>query len=225
MNACHRGRARARARGLPRVRRAAAVVAASALCAAQAFALTTSNAIAATPLCASAAEAGDVQQRLAAPRANYWSVAAALNVSEAAVLSAVAAARGAATSGSAFREVWESMRAWPEAVSIVMKDGHVFEVHGRVTPGEPSAQSRYFNLKGHDGLSGHLRPDLVAGIYAVELPGRTGPEFGVAFASSTGSVSFAVYVPAGDEATPEGRRAWEATKALIARLPALCPGP
>jgi hypothetical protein len=31
-----------------------------------------------------------------------------------------------------------------------------------------------------------------------------------------------VYVPAGDEATPEGLKAWQATRALIAAAPPLC---
>jgi putative heme iron utilization protein len=176
-------------------------------------------------LCAAAPQAADARRLLAEPRANFWGVAGKLGASEAAVLSAVAAERGAATSGDAFLQVWESLRTWPEAVTIVMKGGHVFEVHGKVAAGEPSKVSRYFNLQGHEGLSGHLRPDLVAGIYAVELPGRNGPEYGIAFADATGSVAFAVYVPAGDEFTPEGLKAWQATRALIASRPPLCAAP
>jgi putative heme iron utilization protein len=180
---------------------------------------------AAAALCADAAQAADVREQFAEPRANFWTIAARLGLTEAAVLSTVAAERGAATRGEAFATVWESLRTWPEAVAIVLKDGHVFEVHGRIAAGEPSKTSRYFNLQGHDGLAGHLRPDLIAGIYAVELPGRTGPEYGVAFADASGSVSFTVYVPAGDEATPEGRAAWQRTRELIGRLPALCAAP
>jgi putative heme iron utilization protein len=176
-------------------------------------------------LCAPAPLAADARRALAEPRANFWGVAAKLVATEAAVLSAVAAERGAATAGEAFLPVWASLRAWPEAVAIVLKGGHVFEVHGRIAAGEPSTVSRYFNLQGHEGLSGHLRPDLVAGIYAVELPGRNGPEYGIAFADASGSVAFTVYVPAGDEFTPAGLQAWQATRALIAARPPLCPAP
>jgi putative heme iron utilization protein len=173
-------------------------------------------------LCAAAPQAAEVRRLLAEPRANYWGVAGKLGTSEAAVLSAVAAERGAATAGDAFLPVWESLRAWPEAVAIVMKGGHVFEVHGKIAAGEPSKVSRYFNLQGHEGLSGHLRPDLVAGIYAVELPGRTGPEYGIAFADESGGVAFVVYAPAGDEFTAEGLKAWQATRELIASRAPLC---
>lgn len=176
-------------------------------------------------LCAAAPIAADARRLLAEPRANYWGVAGKLGASEAVVLSAVAAERGAATNGDAFLPVWESLRTWPEAVAIVMKGGHVFEVHGRIAAGEPSKVSKYFNLQGHEGLAGHLRPDLVAAIYAVELPGRTGPEYGIAFADAAGGVAFTVYVPAGDEFTPEGLKAWQATRALIAASPPLCPVP
>ena len=175
------------------------------------------------PLCAPASVAAEARRLLAEPRANYWGVATKLATSEAAVLGAVAAERGAATVGDAFLAVWESLRTWPEAVAIVMKGGHVFEVHGKIAAGEPSKVSKYFNLQGHEGLSGHLRPDLVAAIYAIELPGRNGPEYGIAFADAAGSVAFAVYVPAGDEFTPEGLKAWQATRALIAARPPLCP--
>jgi putative heme iron utilization protein len=173
-------------------------------------------------LCVTASQAAEVRRLLAEPRANYWGVAGKLSISEAAVLSAVAAERGAATAGDAFLPVWESLRAWPEAVAIVMKGGHVFEVHGKIAAGEPSKVSRYFNLQGHEGLSGHLRPDLVAGIYAVELPGRTGPEYGIAFADESGGVAFVVYAPAGDEFTAEGLKAWQATRELIASRAPLC---
>jgi putative heme iron utilization protein len=185
----------------------------------------TGHATAPAALCVAAPQAAEVRRLLAEPRANFWSVAGKLGTSEAAVLSAVAAERGAATSGDAFLPVWESLRAWPEAVAIVMKGGHVFEVHGKIAAGEPSKVSRYFNLQGHDGLSGHLRPDLVAGIYAVELPGRNGPEYGIAFTDEAGGVAFVVYVPAGDEFTPEGLKAWQATRALIASRAPLCAAP
>lgn len=185
----------------------------------------TGHAGAPSALCASAPVATEARRLLAEPRANFWGVAGKLGASEAAVLSAVAAERGAASSGEVFLPVWESLRTWPEAVAIVMKGGHVFEVHGKIAAGEPSKVSKYFNLQGHDGLAGHLRPDLVAAIYAVELPGRTGPEYGIAFADAAGGVAFTVYVPAGDEFTPEGLKAWQATRALIAASPPLCPVP
>jgi putative heme iron utilization protein len=211
------------------VRRPRRVGLASALLGGAAFAAAVSpgtvSAAEPSALCAAAPVAADARRLLTEPRANYWGVAAKLGTTEAAVLSAVAAERGAATAGGAFVQVWESLRTWPEAVAIVMKGGHVFEVHGRIAAGEPSKTSRYFNLQGHDGLAGHLRPDLVAGIYAVELPGRNGPEYGVAFADATGSVAFAVYVPAGDEFTPEGLKAWQRTRALLASSPPLCPAP
>jgi putative heme iron utilization protein len=210
----------AAATALPGSGHAAAPVAAAPVAAAPAAATTPAGPAA---LCAAASQAADARRLLAEPRANFWTVAGRVGTSEAAVLSAVAAERGAATAGDGFLKVWESLRAWPEAVAIVMKGGHVFEVHGRIAAGEPSKVSHYFNLQGHEGLSGHLRPDLVAGIYAVELPGRNGPEYGIAFADEAGGIAFAVYVPAGDEFTPGGLEAWQATRALIASRAPLCP--
>jgi putative heme iron utilization protein len=176
-------------------------------------------------LCATAAQADAIPGLLAQPRANYWGVATTLGTTEAAVLAGVAARTGAATDGAAFVRVWESLRTWREAVTIVMKGGHVLEVHGRVNEGVPSTQSRYFNLKGHDGVSGHLRPDLVAGIYAVTLPGRNGPEYGIAFADGAGSVAFAVYLPAGEDARAGDLASWQATRDVIAAAAPLCGAP
>lgn len=189
--------------------------------------LTTTTARAAdapvSALCATPAQAAESRRLLGEPRANYWGVAEKLGTTEAAVLSAVAAERGAATSGAAFARVWESVRGWRDAVTLVMKSGHVFEIHGAVNEGSRSTQSRYFNLRGEAGLTGHLRPDRIAAIYAVDLPGRNGREYGVAFADATGTVAFAIYLPAGDDARADDLKSWEATRALIGAQAPLCP--
>jgi len=179
-------------------------------------------------LCVSAEQRSAVQARVAAGgRWSPGSLAADTGLTEAQVLAALPAERRVGIAGDGFHAVWARLVGWNDAVFIVRKAGHVFEIHGKVHSGEPSKVSKYFNLDDAGaGVTGHLRPDLVAAIYAAELPGREGPERGVLFYDRDGQLAFEVYVPVTEQDPREGVLAqFLATRAAMQALPApRCPG-
>ena len=89
--------------------------------------------------------------------------------------------------------------------------------------GAPSTKSQFFNLKQDGaGLGGHLRPDLVGAIYAVDLVGAPGPLRGLTFLDAAGEGIFGVYVPEGADPKPALVAQFEKTRAVIAALPRVC---
>lgn len=151
--------------------------------------------------------------------------AASLGLPEAVVMSGLDTARAYGVAGSHFQAVWKMLESWETAVFVVMKGGHVFETHGPIQAGEPSKRSNFFNLHGHaDGMSGHLRPDLVSAIYAVSLPGKDETLRGVLFYDQAGEIAFGVYVPGEGDTPPDSLiSSFEATQASIQNLPSICP--
>jgi hypothetical protein len=151
--------------------------------------------------------------------------AARLRLPEAVVASALPDGRGVGVSGNEFSKVWDSLGTWGDALTLVDKGGSIFEIRGRIPAGKPSEKSRYFNLNG-DGLplAGHLRPDLLGAIYAVELAGADAPVQGVIFLDQQGQGVFGVYVPAeGGKPAPETMADFRRTRDLMSRLAPLCP--
>jgi putative heme utilization carrier protein HutX len=179
-----------------------------------------------SPLCADPAQVKAIREKFGeAGRNAVEQLKKDLRLSEAGVVSALPADRAIGVVGAEFRQVWESLRNWPDAVVLIRKGGQVFEVHGPIHAGEPSKVSQYFNLdSAGPGLSGHLRPDQVSAIYAVNLPGRERDERGVLFFDAVGEVLFAVYVPA-EHATPgdDVIKAFEATRLLMQEMRPSCP--
>lgn len=146
-----------------------------------------------------------------------------LGVTEAVVLSALGEESAAGTTGQSFSKVWESLRSWTDAMTVIRLGGQVFEVHGPVNAGAPSTRSNFFNLSGHNGVGGHLRPDLVSSIYAISLESERATVRGVTFLDQSGNSIFGVYVPSeGQEPPQEIVEQFNATKKLIASLPDAC---
>lgn len=117
----------------------------------------------ANTFCATDAQRTAIQAAMADPaKPAPYRVAAKLSVPEATVQSALSPA-SYGIHASQFRSVWTSLTNWEEAVTVVMKGGHIFETHGRIPEGEPSKRSQFFNLKSKaEGMHGHLRPDLLS---------------------------------------------------------------
>ena len=175
-------------------------------------------------LCATADQTAKVREAYAIPPASPTFMAAGkLALSEAVVLSALAGKEATGTTGAAFQKVWASLQAWDDATVVLLKGGNVVEVRGRIPPGEPSTKSQFFNLKQDGaGLSGHLRPDLLGAIYAVELAGAQGPLRGITFVDAAGESVFGVYVPEGTDQKSAVVTQFENTRAAIAALPRVC---
>jgi putative heme iron utilization protein len=174
--------------------------------------------------CATPEQARKVQVFYAkGPALATFIAAPQLGLPEAIVLSALGTARAVGVPGSEFMKVWESLRAWEEARTIVLKGGHVLEIDGRIHSGKPSTRSSYFNLEYGPGLGGHLRPDLISAIYALELEGAEGPIRGVLFLDQDGNNAFGVFVPASRNGPPsKAIPQFEATREMMRALPRAC---
>lgn len=181
----------------------------------------------APPACASDAERARVTPVYAAsPVPPPFMAAGQLGLPEGIIASALPASQALGVAGSHFPEIWQSLQGWDDAITLVQKGGSVFEIHGRIPPGEPSTRSQFYNLKNDgDGLGGHLRPDLVGAIYALQLVGREGPLRGLAFVDARGDGIFGVYLPESREPPPALVAQFQRTWALVASLPRVCPGP
>lgn len=178
--------------------------------------------------CASVEQAHQVQEFYqASPQPPPFMAAPKLGMPEATVVSALGPDRAVGVSAGEFFKVWDSLRQWDDALALVLKGGQVFEIHGKVHGGQPSKVSKNYNLDEEGpGLSGHMRPDLMSAIYAIDLPGKEGPVKGVVFYDAKGDSAFSIFVP--PQATKPGSPVvsqFEATRELIRQLPRLCPAP
>ncbi len=182
------------------------------------------SALGASPLCANPEQATTVKALYATAKVPPTFMAAAkLGLPEALVASAIAGQQAIGTTGAGFETVWKSLQEWADATVVLLKSGYVFEVRGRIPGGTPSTKSQFYNLKQDSaGLGGHLRPDLVGAIYAVDLVGAQGPLRGVTFLDAAGEGIFGVYLPEGTEPKPALAAQFEKTRAVIAGLPRVC---
>ncbi|MEZ5513181.1 MAG: ChuX/HutX family heme-like substrate-binding protein [Steroidobacteraceae bacterium] len=181
----------------------------------------------APPMCASAEQAAAVTALYAeGPAPMPFQAAAKLKLTEAVVLSSLGSKRAVGVAGAEFEKVWASLDEWPAALTMIVKDSHIFEIHSDVPSGEPSKRSKFFNLAhGGQALGGHLRPDLVSAIYAIDLVGGEGPVRGIVFLGTDGASSFSVFVPPaeGKDAPPSPSNApFDKTRALLAAMPQVC---
>lgn len=178
-------------------------------------------------LCATPDIAARVVERYGKPGAGLpYALAAELKVSEAAIASALPKALAVGTDGAAFHRIWASLQEWDDAVTMVMKGGNVIEIPGRIRSGTPSKTSQFFNLanEGHGSFTGHLRPDLIAGIYAIDIESRGGALRGVLFYDTKGESPFGVFLPGEGAPVSEGLVAkFKLTRDLVASLPRTCP--
>ena len=184
----------------------------------------TVSAAAAPSLCASPQQVATVLPLYAtAPVPPTFMAAAKLGIPEALVVSAIPGKQVIGTTGAGFEAVWKSLQEWDDATVVLLKSGYVFEVRGRIPPGAPSTKSQFYNLKQDGaGLGGHLRPDLVGAIYAVDLAGPQGPLRGITFLDAAGEGIFGVYLPEGAAPKPALAAQFEKTRAVIAALPRVC---
>ena len=185
----------------------------------------------ATPMCATAAQVKQVQDYYTAnPGAMPAIATRTLKLPDALIASALPTDQAYGAAGAGFIPVWESMMAWDNPVVIVIKSGSVLEIRGKIAKGTPSKVSNYFNVDESGlGLSGHLRPDLVTAIYAVDLPTRAAnlPLRGILFFDGAGDTVFGVYAAGegeGQPAPPALVAQYEKTRALVKSMPKLCAG-
>lgn len=203
-----------------RINRAARIVAAACIIAIPAVA-TAGDAAA---LCATSEQKVLIAPLYAAnPVPAPFMAARKLGLPEAVIASALPVAQATGVSAAEFGKVWESLQGWDQALTLVLKGDNVFEIHGRIPPGAPSTRSAFFNLKADSaGLGGHLRPDLLGAIYAVNLNGPEGPMRGVTFMDQRGEGVFGVYLPESSKPSPALVAQFDRTQALMAAMPRFC---
>jgi len=149
-----------------------------------------------------------------------------LGLSPAVVSSALPAARAASATRDAFADVWAAMSRWRQANFLILKGPHVFEILSGVSEGSPSTRSRFYNIKYDHALRGHLRPDLLSGIYAIDLPAESGEHIrGVMFFDDAGELAFGAFM-SGESLHPEAEEIekFEAVMALVRSATPACPG-
>ncbi len=182
----------------------------------------------ATAGCASGADAARVAAAYAArPAPMPFAAAPQLKLPESTVAGALPAGMGAGVDGTHFRAVWDSLAEWQDdALIMVMKGANIFEIHSKIPKGEPSTKSKFFNL-GVASFTGHLRPDLIAAIHGLQLPGREGFVRGFAFYDEQGANVFSVFVgnEGGKEPTARQLGDFEKTWNLVKGLPQRCGAP
>jgi len=179
----------------------------------------------AAPMCASSEQIAVVRTALAGKEpAPLGATAAALKMPEALVASALPHEQTHGVSAIHFQTIWKSIETWSDATTFIIKGPNLFEIQGPVGRGEPSTRSKFFNLhREGPGLAGHLRPDLYASIYLLEIPGASTTLRGIVFFDQFGDAVFSVYVPGEGVPAPEAVvTQFKATSALILALPRLC---
>ena len=111
-------------------------------------------------MCATADQIKQVSVLYASkPGMSLANAAAALKMPEAVVASGLPKDQSVVLSGAEFTKIWETMAAWPSAVGLIMRNGRVFELPGKIMIGEQSTRSNFYNLKPGGGFTGHLRHD------------------------------------------------------------------
>jgi putative heme iron utilization protein len=185
----------------------------------------------AAPMCATAAQVKQVREHYAASPGAMPAIATrTLKLPDALIASALPAEQAYGTTGAGFIPVWESLMTWDNPVTIIIKSGSVLEVRGKIGKGTPSKVSNYFNVEeSGPGLGGHLRPDLVTAIYAVDLPTKAAnaPLRGILFFDGTGETVFGVFAAGeaeGQPASPALVAQFEKTRSLVKSMPRVCAG-
>ena len=179
-------------------------------------------------MCASADQIKQVSALYASkPGMPLANASAALKMPEAVVASALPKDQAVVLSGAEFTKLWETMAAWPSAVGLIMRNGSVFELPGKIMIGEQSTRSNFYNLKPGGGFTGHLRHDMMSTIAVVAIPGKDAAVTrGAFFYDGAGDPVFGEFVAGegGEGSAPNaaGLAAFDKTMALAKTLPKAC---
>lgn len=148
-----------------------------------------------------------------------------IDVPEVAIASALPAIDKAGTSGKGFAEIWATVTEWEDSMTLIQKEGHVYEIMGAVPPGKRSERSNYFNLEPGAAFGGHIRDDQMSAIYAIELPGRGGDTIrSIHFYDQSGTTAFSVLIrPEAGPASEDDKASFAATMALVKSMEPVCP--
>ncbi len=158
------------------------------------------------------------------PGSRPSNIGAALSLPEATVLSGLPVDQSVAVRASELALVWASLSKWTNALTLVSRDGHDFEINGPVHAGEMDDKGKFHLATIGWGAAGHLNANEIGGIFALSLPTHTNLRInGVLFTNRDGASSFAIMVPTvnGQPSRTVTSDYYE-TAALMRTLPKLC---
>ncbi len=147
-----------------------------------------------------------------------------LDIPEVVIASVMPAVDIAGASAEGFVEIWDSVTKWETAFTLILKEGHVFEIDGAVPAGKRSERSNYFNLDIDAPFGGHIRDDQLSAIYAMALPGRGGSvSRSIHFFDQSGVTVFSVIMGGeGGDPSEEDIARFGATMALVKSMGPPC---
>ena len=96
------------------------------------------------------------------------------------------------TDGDAFERVWTDIAEWEKVTFIMVHQGNVIEVKGRIPTGF-FAQG-YYNITGESTFGGHIKAYDVEEICFLSMPFMGLESHSVQFFNDGGSVMFSIYV-------------------------------
>ncbi len=181
------------------------------------------------PLCATPDQAIEVQavyKVSSGARLVPAMAARQLDIPEVVIASAMPAVDIAGTSAEGFEDIWTSVTQWEKAFTLIIKEGHVFEIDSAVPAGKRSERSNYFNLDIDAPFGGHIRSDQMSAMYALALPGRGGSVArSIHFFDQSGVTAFSV-VMGGEAGQPDEAdiKRFDATMDLVKSMGSVCPG-
>lgn len=175
--------------------------------------------------CAAPNQAEAIQAKYKSlPGSRPSNIGAALNLPEATVLSGLPVDQSIAVKSTELPLVWKSLSKWTNALTLISRDGHDFQVNGPVHAGELDDQGKFHLTNVGWGAAGHINSREIGGIFALSLPTHSDVRInGVLFTNLEGALSFAVMVP-----TVNGKPSktvtsdYYETMALMRTLPKLC---
>ncbi|MCO6523672.1 MAG: heme utilization cystosolic carrier protein HutX [Candidatus Schmidhempelia sp.] len=95
-------------------------------------------------------------------------------------------------SGQHFDQIWDEITTWGEITLLVNTADIIFEYHGQL----PSGFHRhgYFNLRGKNNLSGHIKTEHCQHIAFIERPFMGMDTASILFLNKVGEAMFKIFV-------------------------------
>ena len=94
--------------------------------------------------------------------------------------------------GSCFDTIWDTVSGWGKVTTLVHTSDVILEFSGALPSGTYS--HGYFNLHGHNGLSGHIKAENCCHIALVERKFMMMDTAGMLFFNAAGSAMFKIFL-------------------------------
>lgn len=197
-------------------------------------ALALSGQASAVDLCANADDAKVIQHYYAnRPGAPLPPAARLFHIPEATVASALKTdeAYGVRSNRQFFEKVWQSIDTWgtDTRVGLVLTSGgqHAFNFPSKVPQTQATASQIWYDIyaDGGKGVHGHITPNEVEQIWAVQLPTAEKGKFTrmLNFYGTDGNLILGVYVSEGvKDFDPKAVEGFERTRELLKTQPRIC---